>query len=135
MPPNKKDSAIWKFFKNEVKTYLLAEYSYSYKGDGEVLQTFRGINRIDDYWLLEEFIRFVEGDGDNYDRISSFLPALALCKINETNFGTSTIYEYNDNDAPILKRRDNTPREISLIGGYNRQINNQRPSTKVRSLI
>lgn len=135
MPPNKKDSAIWKFFKNEAKTYFLSEYSFSYKSDGEVLQTFRGINRIDDYWLLEEFIRFVEGDGDNYDRVSSFLPALALCKIFETNFGTTTVYERNDKEVPTMRKQEQQPRTMSLIGGSNRQSINTRPSNKVRSLI
>lgn len=135
MPPNKKDSAIWKYFKNEAKTYFLAEYSFSYKSDGEVLQTFRGINRIDDYWLLEELIRYVEGDDDNYDRIVSFLAALSLCKIFETNLGITTLYEKNDADAKPNRKVEYQPRTISLLGGYNRQSINSRPNTKARSLI
>ncbi len=107
----------WKLFKATGKEYFMTEYGRNTieKKDGseEVIKLFTGIDRIDDYWLLEEFIRHVEGKG-NYDRMISFLGALFICKVYQQN--------------GILKRRNEVKEEkkeiqyhkkpISLIGGY-----------------
>jgi hypothetical protein len=128
----KGDSAMWKFFKDTLKSYLKTEYGYSYDNNGEVMKIFRGVDRIDDFWLIEEIIQFVEGEG-NYDRKISFMAALTLCKINEINVGMATTYEKTKEELekrppPVVKPRQ------SLLGGYNRPTLN-RPSNKTRSLI
>lgn len=123
---------MWKYLKDTLKSYLNAEYGYSYKTGGEVLKVFRGIDRIDDYWLLEEIIRYVEGDG-NYDRKVSFMAALALCKINEINVGISTTYEVDltENDKKTIIRKS----PVSLIGGYSKPTKTSMMGNKTRSLI
>ena len=128
----KQDSAMWKFFKDTLKSYLKTEYGYVYDTNGEVMKIFRGVDRIDDFWLIEEIIQFIEGEG-NYDRKISFMAALVLCKINEINIGTTTTYEKTREEqekrkAPVVKPA------VSLLRGYNRPTKN-RTGNKTRSLI
>lgn len=131
-PPNKKDSQLWKYFRDTVKDYLKREYSYVYKGNtDEIIKTMRGIDRIDDYWLLEELI--VSDDSKNTDRYVSFSAALGLCKIYEINMGISSTYE-KTKTADDVPRPSPKPAVVSLLGGYNKPTT-RRPNTKVRSLI
>jgi hypothetical protein len=124
---------MWKYLKDTLKSYLKAEYGYVYKEGGEVLKVMRGIDRIDDYWLLEEIIRFVEGDGRNYDRKISFMAAMALCKINEINVGITTVYEVDKDKKEKKPVQQATP--VSLLGGYKKPTRTIGGSNKTRSLI
>lgn len=128
----KGDSAMWKFFKDTLKSYLKTEYSYVYDTNGEVMKIFRGVDRIDDFWLIEEIIQFVEGEG-NYDRKISFMAALTLCKINEINVGMATTYEKTQEEIDKKPVHKPKPKQ-SLIGGYNKPTT-YRPGNKTRSLI
>lgn len=128
----KQDSAMWKFFKDTLKSYLKTEFSYIYSTTGEVMKINRGVDRIDDFWLIEEIIQFVEGQG-NYDRKISFMAALTLCKINEINIGTTTTYEKTQEEKDS-KPEEKVRVQKSLLGGYNRPTINS-PSNKTRSLI
>ena len=91
----------------------------------------RGIDRIDDYWLLEELI--VSDDSKNTDRYVSFSAALGLCKIYEINMGISSTYE-KTKTAEDVPRPSPKPAVVSLLGGYNKPTT-RRPNTQVRSLI
>lgn len=85
------NTEIWKYFKAYAKEYFHTEYSrntISIKGEEVATKIFTGIDRIDDYWLLEEFIRYVEVKGKikgNYDRLVSFMGALFITKIYQQN--------------------------------------------------
>lgn len=81
------NTEIWKHFKNTAKEYFATEYSrttFMKNGEEETVKIFTGIDRIDDYWLLEEFCRYIEGKG-NYDRLVSFMGALFICKTYQQN--------------------------------------------------
>lgn len=93
------NTEVWKHFKATAKEYFQTEYGRNTFMKGEVeetLKVFTGIDRIDDYWLLEEFKRFIEGKG-NYDRLISFMGALFICKVYQQN--------------RIIKRRDEVKEE------------------------
>lgn len=119
---------MWKTLKSYIKEYLLAEYGYVYKaGSDEVLRPLRGIDRIDDFWLLEELIQFNE-DG-NFDRVVSFGAAVVIAKIHQ--------------QSRIIKRRSEikpkeeiiqTKRPINLLGGGIRTPQ-YRPGKKPFSLL
>lgn len=108
---------IWKYFKAYAKEYFHSEYGRNTilkNGEEETIKIFTGIDRIDDYWLLEEFIRYVEGKG-NYDRLVSFMGALFICKVYQQN--------------RFIKRRNEVPpdpekqhvykphKSINMLGG------------------
>jgi hypothetical protein len=118
------NTEIWKYFKAYAKEYFHTEFGRTtfikkYK-DGtekeEVQKIFTGIDRIDDYWLLEEFIRYVEVNGKvkgNYDRLVSFMGALFICKIYQQNRiikRKSEIVEVVHSDYKIKK-------SINMLGG------------------
>lgn len=112
------NTEIWKYFKATAKEYFATEYdrkTFTNKhGQEETLKVFTGIDRIDDYWLLEEFKKYVEGKG-NYDRLVSFMGALFLCKTYQQN--------------RFIKKRSEVKQEVpkepvyrppaSLLGGGN----------------
>ncbi len=105
------------------KEYLLREYGYVYKKDTtEVLRPLRGIDRIDDYWLIEELINY--SPDKNTDRIVSFFAALTLAKQFEIERGIETVNEVKDD---VLIRPRPIEKSYSMLGGFsqkpNRQIN------------
>ncbi len=104
------DSTLWKYMKDIGKEYLLKEYGYIYKGDGEIIRPLRGIDRIDDYWLLEELLRYAPDV--NTDRVVSFFSALTLCKQYEVEKGIETTSEIEE--EPKYQRKE--PRVQSLLG-------------------
>ena len=115
---------MWKHIKTYIKEYLRAEYGYLYKANSdEVIKIYRGTDRIDDYYLLEELIRYVDGKG-NYDKIVSFAAALIIAKIYQmNNIGiqrTSEVKKKKPKPRPA-------PRVQSILsGGY---------MTKTKSLL
>jgi hypothetical protein len=100
-----------KMLKAYTKEYLLAEYGYITKTNSdEVIRPLRGIDRIDDFWLLEELIQY--DDEGNFDRFISFSAAVMIAKIYQQN--------------RIIKRKSELKPEkveqrvresISLLGG------------------
>lgn len=82
--PNQPNDSMLKFIKDYIKEYLLSGYGSIYKESGEELRELRGIDRIDDYWLLEELLQYNDDSG-NYDRHISFGAALMLAKIFQQN--------------------------------------------------
>lgn len=124
---------IWKLFKSQAKEYFGTEYSrQTFEKDGieETLHIFTGIDRTDDYWLLEEYIRFVDGKG-NYDRLVSNMAAIFICKIYQQN---RIIKKRNE----VKKEENYQPRQrepINLLGGGSyRQSYNPRKQ-KPRSIL
>jgi len=100
-----------KTLKSYVKEYLLAEYDYitKYNSD-EVIRPLRGIDRIDDFWLLEELIQYDE-EG-NYDRFVSFAAAVMITKIYQQNRLIKRRSEVKVEKAKVMVKPP-----ISLIGG------------------
>jgi hypothetical protein len=103
---------FWTVLKQYIKEYLLAEYGYIYKPDSdEVIRPLRGIDRIDDKWLLEELIQFNE-DG-NFDRVVSFGAAVLIAKVYQHN----RIIKKRSEVKPKEQDTNKVRQPISLIGG------------------
>lgn len=101
-------NSVWKYFKDFVKEYFQEEFGFIYKTDGSVLKTFTGIDKVDDYWLLEELIQYDETNLKNFDRLISFFAAISLWKIKESNSPIEKI-KYTDKteqieNQPVAKR-------------------------------
>lgn len=101
---------IWKLFKSTAKEYFATEYGRT--PDDEKI--FTGIDRIDDYWLLEEFRKYIEGKG-NYDRLISFMGALFICKVYQQN-------RFIKKKSEVKKKEeDEQPRiikSINMLSGF-----------------
>lgn len=113
------NTEIWKYFKAYVKEYFHTEFgrtTFDKNGKEEILKIFTGIDRIDDYWLLEEFIKYQEVKGKvkgNYDRLVSFMGALFICKIYQQNRFIKRKSEVVEEkrEAPPMKK------SINMLGG------------------
>jgi len=113
------NTEIWKYFKSTAKEYFATEYGrQTFEKDGleETLKLFTGIDRIDDYWLLEEFCLFVEGKG-NYDRLVSFMGALFICKTYQQN---RFVKRRDETKKPEKKQGIQKKPVINMLGGNNR---------------
>lgn len=122
------DSVLWKYMKDIGKEYLLKEYGYLYKKDtDEVLRPLRGIDRIDDYWLLEELIQY--NAEKNTDRIISFFSALTLAKQFEIERGIETISEIKQEILPQRKQEYNR-NLLGYSGNVKPNYNNPRNNNK-----
>lgn len=116
----KEDSTLWKYMKDIGKEYLIKEFGYIYKNDGDIIRPLRGIDRIDDYWLLEELIHY--SPTVNTDRVISFFAALTLSKQYEIEKGIETTSEIKEDPKPA----DREPKGFSLIDtGSRKTINNR----------
>ena len=131
------NTEVWKYFKAATKEYFSAEYGRSTFMNGELeetLRVFTGIDRIDDYWLLEEFCKYVEGKG-NYDRMVSFMGALFICKIYQQNRFIKRRNEVKE----VEKKEKPLPKIINaLTGGYynpGRQPNRTKGSKRPYSML
>jgi len=129
------NTEIWKHFKSAAKEYFFTEYGRNtFEKDGveETLKIFTGIDRIDDYWLLEEFCNYIEVNGKakgNFDRLISFMGALFICKIYQQNRFTKKRSEIVEEEVQEQYRS----REINMLGGSYRQT--QARAQKPRSMI
>jgi hypothetical protein len=116
-------SEIWKLFKATGKEYFMTEYgrnTIEHKdGSEDIIKVFTGIDRIDDYWLLQEFSKHVEGKG-NYDRMIAFLGALFICKIYQQN---GHIRKRNEIKEKKKQETVQYRQPVSLLGGYRRPTN------------
>ena len=114
-------SEIWKYFKSYTKEYFQTEYSrntFEKNDKEEILKIFTGIDRIDDYWLLEEFIKYREVGGKikgNYDRLVSFMGALFICKIYQQN---RFIKRRNDLPENVAEETPTRSKSINMLTGY-----------------
>lgn len=128
------NTEIWKYFKAYVKEYFHAVYSTNsidIQGKEITLKEFTGIDRIDDYWLLEEFIQYREVKGKikgNYDRLVSFMGALFITKIYQQNRFIKRRNEIVDNKP---KQQQIQPKRISMIGGgFRTNVPNRKPGKR-----
>lgn len=100
-----KDNSAWKYMKDIAKEYFSMEYGTesftNSAGIEEVVKIYRGIDRIPDRWLLEEFIQ--DNGKVNVDRIISFLAALFLCKITFQSIPMKRVNEVKE-DKPKIKK-------------------------------
>lgn len=132
------NTEIWKYFKAYTKEYFYIEYgrqTFTKNGQEELLKTFTGIDRIDDYWLLEEFIRYVEVKGKikgNYDRLVSFMGALFITKIYQQNRFIKKKNEIVDDKKETTYR---PPRTINMLGGGMRIPKSNRKNGKPYSML
>jgi hypothetical protein len=133
MSPNKKDDNMWKLIKSYIKEYLLTEYDRIYIGNTEEVQKIiRGVDKIDDYWLLEELIQF-NSDG-NFDRVVSFGAAVMIAKIYQQNRFIKRKNEVKREDEQIQAR---PPRQLNMLGGGVPQANRmmKRKGNRPQSLL
>lgn len=113
------NSEIWNYFKAAAKEYFHMEYdrtTFTKNGEEELLKKFTGVDRIDDYWLLEEFIRYVEIKGKikgNYDRLVSFMGALFITKIYQQN----RFIKKKSEIVEEVKQQYRPPRQVNMLGG------------------
>lgn len=131
------NTEIWKYFKAFTKEYFHTVYSSNtieIKGEEIPIKDFTGIDRIDDYWLLEEFIQYVEVKGKvkgNYDRLVSFMGALFICKIYQQNRIIKRRNEIVEkNPEPTYQR----PKPINMLGGSMR-TSSTRKKGKPHSML
>lgn len=119
---------VWKHFKAYAKEYFMSEYSRTTftngAGDEETMKIYTGIDRIDDFWLLEEFCNYVEGKG-NYDRLVSFMGALFICKVYQQN----RIIKRRSEVKQEKKEERQSSRALNLLGGEGSfyQSNGKKP--------
>lgn len=125
------NTEIWKYFKATAKEYFATEYSrttFMKNGEEETLKIFTGIDRIDDYWLLEEFKKYIEGKG-NYDRLVSFMGALFICKVYQQNR-----FIKKRSEVKQEKPKERPPKQpINMLGGFNNSFG--RPNKKPLSML
>jgi hypothetical protein len=105
---------MMKILKNSVKEYFATEFDRVEDANGQVSKLITGIDKTDDYWLLEEYIQYNDKNG-NYDRIISHAAALTLGKVYENELGIPTVNEVKD-ETP--KKEEKIIRPINLLGGY-----------------
>lgn len=104
---------IWNVFKQNMKEYFTQEFDRRENMEtGEVYKIYTGIDRIDDYWLLEEYIQY--NDKDNFDRIISSAAAITIGKMYENEYGIKTIDETKKKEEkPTYK----PPKQVNMLGG------------------
>lgn len=123
---------MWKILKNNVKEYFAMEFDRrEHPVTGELEKIFTGIDRTDDFWLLEEYIQYNEKSG-NFDRIVSHSAAITIGKVYENEFGIPTVNEVKD------EKPNNIPRvkpQINLLGGGFKTYNNNNTKRKPFSLL
>lgn len=112
---------MWSILKNNVKEYFDTEFDRNEGPDGQVYKIYTGIDRTDDYWLIEEYIRY--NDKDNFDRIISHSAAITIGKVYENEFGIPTIDETKQNKP---EERIVYKQPINLLGGGNYSTTNKR---------
>ncbi len=106
--PNNK---MWSILKNNVKEYFATEFDRRENDAGEVEKIYTGIDKTDDYWLIEEYCQFNEKD--NFDRIVSHSAAITIGKVYENEFGIPTI-KYTDDEKPV----ERIPKQpVNMLGG------------------
>ncbi len=124
---------IWKLFKAQAKEYFGTEFgrsTHENNGVEETQKVFTGIDRTDDYWLLQEYIKFVDGKG-NYDRLISNMAAIFICKIYQQNRiikKRSEVTIVENNQIPRRKQ----PIDMLSGGRYRQPKNrNNRPQSMI----
>lgn len=118
-----------KLLKTYLREYLLAEYGHVYGSDGEISRTLRGIDRLDDYWTLEELIQF--NDKGNFDRFISLASAVLISKVWQNN---GNIIRRTEVIAKAVPQAIRKPKSM-LGGGFRPQILNRKNNQKPRSLL
>lgn len=118
---------IWKLFKATAKEYFQTEYGTNQfntkTGEEVIIAVYTGINRIDDYWLLEEFCNHMEGKNGNFDRMISFMGSLFIAKTWDQNLTIPVVDERKQKEK---KEEYRPPKSKMLIGGGGMRINRPR---------
>ena len=132
---------VWDTFKKIGKEYMFTEYDREIiqdaEGNEKVLKTYTGIDRIDDYWLIEEFIQYAEDKAGrpkkNTDRLVSFLAAVTLAKVFQNSHSSVIIENSNKNPKP---KQVYSPKPINMLGGsMKKTYNNTKGVRKPISMI
>jgi hypothetical protein len=122
---------MWNLLISYIKEYLLTQYGVIYKGNtDEVLKAIRGIDKIDDYWLIEELIQFNE-DG-NFDRVVSFGAAVMIAKIYQQNRFIKRRNEVKDETPQNTYK---PPKQIDMLGGMRKTYQGPAKKKKTQSLL
>lgn len=122
---------MWDYLKSYIKEYLLTEYDRIYKTNSEeVIKSIRGVDKIDDYWLLEELVQY-NSDG-NFDRVVAFGAAVMIAKIYQQN---RIIKRRNDVKDETPQNTYRPPKSINMLGNGVRRTFIQGKPGKPKSLI
>lgn len=121
---------VFNIFKSNMKEYFNQEFGRVEKEDGETVKIFRGADRIDDYWLLEEYIQYNEKG--NFDRIISSAAAITIGKVYENEYGITTIDETIE--QPKVKMYV-PPRPVNMLGGGQSRPTKIKRNSRPRSLL
>lgn len=122
---------MWKHLKSYIKEYLLTEYDrITKKNSEEVIKSIRGVDKIDDYWLLEELIQYNEAD--NFDRVVSFGAAVMIAKIYQQNRFIKRKNEVKDETPQNTYK---PPKSYNMLGGNVRQSSLPTRPGKPKSMI
>lgn len=115
-----------KLLNNSLREYIMSEYDSAYKTnkDGtqseEVVKIYRGLDRINDFWLLEELKQ--HGPSANTDRRVAAAAAIFICKTYQNN--------------RYIKRRDDTkPKVVQQTESTGFSFLPQKNNTRKRSLL
>ena len=122
------NNEVWKTFKKMIKEYLFTEYDRvshtTDTGEEIVFKTYTGIDRIDDYWLLEEMIQYAEDSSGrpkkNTDRLISFAAALTISKVFQNNTNSVRV-ETSDKQKP---KQQYYTKPVNLLGGTQKKTYN-----------
>lgn len=104
---------MMRILKSTVKEYFATEFDRIEDSSGQVTKLITGIDKTDDYWLLEEYIQYNDKSG-NYDRVISHAAALTLGKVYENEFGIPTINEVKEDE---VRKQEKIIKPINLLGG------------------
>lgn len=134
--PSKDDNAkkgqVWKALKDMVKEYFNQEFDRRENEEtGEVYKIYTGIDRIDDYWLLEEYKLY--NDRDNFDRVISSAAAITIGKVYEDQIGIPTVDNRKRDEEKAKAYRP--PRQVNLLGGGARTTFQGSRGKRPRSML
>lgn len=118
-----------RILKTYLREYLLAEYGQVTNNSGETTRILLGIDRIDDYWVLEELIQW--NDKGNFDRFISLAAAVLIAKIHQQNGVIMKIVEVDKSKLPPPQPRQ----PMNMLGGYRTKPGTNRRNQKPRSLL
>jgi|688.fasta_scaffold00342_22 hypothetical protein len=132
------NNQIWETFKKIGSEYLHSEYDRqtitTEEGDEKSIKIYTGIDRIEDYWLLEEFIQYAEDKSGrpkkNTDRLISFFAALILSKVFQNSHNSIRI-EHSQKDVP---KKVYSPKPVNMLGGVSKKTYNNTKGVRKRPI-
>lgn len=130
---------VKKVLKDNMKEYFSTEFDRRETESGEVLKIYTGVDRCDDYWMLEEYIQYQETDGGkmkgNYDRFISSSSAVTIGRVYENQMGIPTIDETKKEKPKETIKQG--PKQVNLLGSAKstNTLTGMRKSKRPQSML